>query len=884
MPASIINTKLYIPQPCSGVVTRRRLINLLAKGQDRPLTLVSASAGFGKTTLVCDWIKDCKPSVAWLSLEEADSEPLRFMVYLVAALQTIIPDFGVGLLNNLQSTQPPPIEAMATSLLNEVNIYPRPFTLVLDDFHVIDSKPVDRMMLFLIEHLPPTMHLMIAAREDPDLPLPRLRARGMLNEIRTGDLRFTPEEAAEFLNQTAPIHLTAEQVSALETRTEGWIAGLQLAAISLQGRKDISQFIESFSGSHHFIMDYLVEEVLQQQPEPVQAFLLQTSILTRLNGPLCDAMLGGAAPHGQKMLEYLERINLFIIPLDSERRSYRYHHLFADLLKQRLYQKAEDLSLEKRPDPADLHLRASAWYENNGFDVDAFEHATQSGNIDLAARLLAGNGIPLHFRGAVGQVLKWLNSLPQETLDARPSLWVMFASALTMTGQTVGIEEKLQAAEKALQGAEMEAVNRNTIGHIAAIRALLAAYRQRVDEIIKQSQRALEYLHPDNHAVRTATIWKLGIAYHIKGDRDAAIQAYRDAITTGLKTGNSIIQFSATTMLANVYEEQTQLPLAMETYQNALKLAGDSPVQSSSEALIGMARIYYEWNKIDKVEEIVNQTLGLIQRAENTDQYVSCLILLARLNRLNETADAEAIIDKALQIAQENAFTFLIPQVVTTYISVLIKTGHLDKAFQMAESHHLDTCLARILLAKGDFSAAMDYLEVYGRTIEEKDWKNEIIRVKILTSLVDHGRGDMESAKINIIEALKMAKPGRMLRSFLDEGYPMLDLLKRVSLNGGIDGYGEQVLAAMVDTYDGGLVGKQNGQSVQTSENLVASLSARELEVLQLISQGLSNREISQKLFLALSSVKGHNQNIFNKLQVNRRTEAVAKARSLGLI
>ena len=338
MSTPILATKLYIPPPRPKVVLRPRLIERLNEGLHRKLTLISAPAGFGKTTLVSEWVAGCERPVAWLSLDEGDNDPTRFLTYLVAALQTIAPNIGEGVLGVLQSPQPPPTESILTALLNEITTIPDNFVLVLDDYHVIDAKPVDHALTFLLEHLPPQMHLVIATREDPQLPLARLRARGQLTELRAADLRFTPSEAAEFLNQVMGLNLSAEDIAALETRTEGWIAGLQLAALSMQGHQDATSFIQSFTGSHHFVLDYLVEEVLQQQPESVQTFLLRTSILDRLCGPLCDAVLLDPSASGQETLEYLERANLFIVPLDNERRWYRYHHLFADLLRQRLHQ------------------------------------------------------------------------------------------------------------------------------------------------------------------------------------------------------------------------------------------------------------------------------------------------------------------------------------------------------------------------------------------------------------------------------------------------------------------------------------------------------------------------------------------------------------------
>ena len=409
MSAPILATKLYIPSPRPKVVPRPRLIERLNEGlsSSRKLALISAPAGFGKTTLVSEWLAGCGRPVAWLSLDEGDSDPACFLAYLVAALQTLAPNLGAGVLAALQAPQPPSTESILTTLLNEIAAVPDHFMLVLDDYHAIDSKPVDQALIFLLEHLPPHMHLLIATREDPALPLARLRARGQLTELRAADLRFTPAEAAEFLNQVMGLNLSAEDIAALETRTEGWIAGLHLAALSMHGHQDATSFIKSFTGSHHFVLDYLVEEVLGQQPESIQTFLLRTSILDRLCGTLCDSVLGPPSASGQETLEYLERANLFIVPLDNERHWYRYHHLFGELLRKRLGQNLVQEEI------AGLHIHASEWYERNGLRPDAIRHALAAKDFACAAGLIE-LAWPATEQGSIPPAiwLGWVKTLP----------------------------------------------------------------------------------------------------------------------------------------------------------------------------------------------------------------------------------------------------------------------------------------------------------------------------------------------------------------------------------------------------------------------------------------------------------------------------------------
>ncbi len=646
-PIPILTSKLHIPTSRRKLVHRARLIERLNEGIHRKLSLISAPAGSGKTTLVSEWVSGYKYPVAWLSLDKWDNDATRFLIHLIAALQTIAKNVGNNVFRSLQSPQPPTIESILSNLINDLNTISDNFVLVLDDYHVIDAKPVDDVLDFLLEQLPPQMHLVIITREDPNLPVSRLRARGQLTELRLADLRFTFAETGGFLNQVMDLNLSPDDIAALENRTEGWIAGLQLAAISIK-HKDTTEFINSFTGSHQFILDYLVEEVLQQLPENIQTFLLYTSILDNLYGPLCDAVLLDPSVSGKETLKYLDRINLFIIPQDNERRWYRYHHLFSDLLRQRLLESNTFFGKDKKSEIEELHRRASLWYESNGMEIEAFHHAVAANDIDHASRLMEGNGMPLHFRGAVAPVLNWLESLSTTVLDKRPSLWVMYASALSMTGRLASVESNLQAAEIALEGAEIDDNNRDMIGHIAAIRALLAAVQNQAETVIVQSRRALEYLKPDNLAVRTATTWKMGWAYQLQRDWEAARNAYTEAISICKSSGNHIIAISATIGLGNVQEAENQLDLANETYKQVLQMTGEPPLPVACEAYLGLARIFYEWNDLDAAEQHVRQSIHLALQIENTDKLVACNVLRARLKlaRGNVT-DASVILAEA---------------------------------------------------------------------------------------------------------------------------------------------------------------------------------------------------------------------------------------------
>ena len=874
MPETLLRTKLYIPPLRPNLVPRPRLIEQLNQGLHlgHKLTLISAPVGFGKTTLVSGWIADCERPVAWLSLDEGDNDPARFLAYLVAALQTVAANIGEGVLAVLQSPQPPPTELILTALLNEITTIPDSFVLVLDDYHVIDAQPVDNALTFLLEHLPPQMHLLIATREDPDLPLARLRGRGQSIELRVADLRFTSSEAAEFLNQVMGLNLSEEDIAALETRTEGWIAGLQMAALSMRGQTDTASFIKSFTGSHHFVLDYLVEEVLQQQSESVQTFLLKTAVLDRLTGSLCDALTG--KNNGRQTLEYLEQSNLFILPLDNERRWYRYHHLFADLLRQRLHQQQPD-------SVAKLHVRASAWYEKNGLWIEAFHHATTANDVERAERLIEGDGLPLHWHGAAAPVLNWLASLPTIVLDTRPSLWVTYASALIFAGRTSSIEQKLQAAEAALQGAEPDDKTQDLVGHIAAIRGMMAVSQRQIETIIAQSRRALDLLHPDNLPVRTAAAWTLGYAHELQGDRAAASRAYTEVISNSQASGNFMFTIAATTSLGNIQEAENQLYLAAETHQRALKLAGDPPLPFACASYLGLARVLYEWNDLDAAQQHGQLSAQLAQQIEGVDAPAACGVLLARLKLAQgDVAGAAALLTEAEQFVRRHKFMFRMPDVAAAQVLTLLRQGNLAAAAHLAEKHDLPISQARVHLAQGDTSLALAVLEPLRKRAETKGWADERLKVIVLLAVAHHAHGEKDQAVQLLGDALALAAPGGFIRLFVDEGPPMAQLLSAAAAHGIMPDYTRKLLAAF-ETEEQQSEGKSY---LSPAQPLIEPLSQRELEVLQLIAQGLSNREISERLFLALSTVKVHNWKIFGKLEVQRRTEAVARARELGLL
>ena len=878
MSAPILATKLYMPAPRPRVVARPRLMERLDAGLGGKLTLISAAAGFGKTTLVSAWVAGCGRPAAWLSLDEGDSDPTRFLAYLIAALQTVAPSVGQGALAALQAPQPPPPEAILTAVLNDLAALPDRLLLVLDDYHAVDAQPVDQAVAFLLQNLPPHLHLVIATREDPPLPLARLRARGQLTELRAAELRFSPVEAAQFLNDAMGLNLSPDQIAVLEARTEGWIAGLHLAALSMQGRVDTGSFIDAFSGSHRFVLDYLVEEVLQQQAADVQEFLLRTAILDRLCGPLCDAVTQDAATAGQATLAELERVNLFIVPLDNERRWYRYHHLFGELLRQRLHQQLPADAI------AGLHIRASIWFGDNDLELEAFQHAAAGGDIDRAERLLEGRGMPLLFRGAARPLLRWLASLPAAALDARPSLWVTYGSALLFISQVAGVEEKLQAAEASLQGVEPDDRMRDLIGHIASIRATVAVTQHDAATIVAQSQRALAYLHPANLPVRAAATWSLGYARQLQGDRAAAGQAYAAALAASEPIGHFIITLMSTLGVGNLQETDNQLAAAAQTYRRALQLAGDPPLPVACGAHLGLARISYQWNELDAAQEHAQQAIHLARQIEYTDRFVACQLLLVRLKLAQgDTAASATLLASAQQAARQQNFVLRMPEIAVLHVLVSLRQGDLAAAAQAAQAHDAPLSQARVHLAQGDTAAALAALAAYRQQTEVRGWADERLKTMIVQALAHQAHGVRDRAVSLLGEALAAAHPGGFVRLFVDEGPAMAQLLVQAAARGMAPEYTARLLAAFAADQTQP-AGSAPPPASTRAQPLIEPLSERELEVLRLIAQGRSNQEIGARLFLALDTVKGHNRRIFDKLQVQRRTEAIARARELGLL
>jgi LuxR family maltose regulon positive regulatory protein len=887
MAAAVLITKLYIPPVRPQVVARPRLVERLNNGRHGKMTLIAAPAGFGKTTVLSEWIAAYAQPVAWFSLDEGDSDPSRFLLYVVAALQTIVPSLGVGSASALQSPQPPSPEAVMAALINEIAALPHNIVLVLDDYHTIDAPAVDSALTFLLDHLPPQLHLVISTREDPQLPLARMRARGQLNELRAADLRFTPAEAAEFLNPVMGLQLSAADIAALEERTEGWIAGLQLAAISMQGLEDVEEFVQSFTGSHRFVMDYLVDEVLLQQPESIQRFLLQTSILNQLCGSLCDAVMGDGSISGQATLDHIDRANLFLAPLDNERRWYRYHHLFAELLRQRRHQGAFVSHGSEQIDEAVLHLRASEWYESQGMELAAFRHAIAAHDIERAERLIAGNGVPLYVRGGQVPVLEWLESLPAHEMDARPSLLVRFAGVLSVIGKLTRLEPILQRAEAAIERSapdDQTNVLRERIAGLRTLVGVIAADPQHVDALIAQSRRGPEALHPDHAPTRTAGTWILGLAHQRQGNRAEARRVHTDVIAASEANGNIHLNILATSCLGMIQETDNQLREAAGTYRRALALVGEPPGPIACEAHVGLARIWYEWNDLETARYHGKLSVELARQLELAS-FVSSEVFIARLQiATGDVSGAILSLAQTEQTVRERDYHFRMPDVVAAQIEALLHQGNLAQASQLAQTNDLPLSAARVALAQGDSGTALSLLDPLRQQLEDKGWMDERLRAMVLQALAYQAQDDIDTAIRILEDVLVLTEPSGCIRLFIDEGEPMERLLITAAAGGIRPDYTARLLEAFAVPVPIAKSTPLPQPMPKAAHVLIDPLSPRELEVLKLIARGLSNEEIAQRLFLALSTVKGHNRVIFGKLDVQRRTEAVARARELALI
>ncbi len=871
MSTALLATKFFAPPRPAHDISRPSLSKRLDEGVSRKLTLVCAAAGFGKSTLVSQWAQDCSFPSAWLSLDVEDRDPNRFLEYLAASLEVISQTVGSGLPAMLRCSPPASAETVLTLLVNQLSKIPGKLVLVLDDYHLAASTGVNEALTFLLDHMPAQLHVVVASREEPEISLGRLRVSGQLVEIRQQDLRFGLEEADAFFNQGGDVRLSKSQVSALEARTEGWVSGLKLAAQSLRMHKDPEAFIASFTGSHQFVQDYLVEEVLRQQSPDVQSFLLRTSVLDRLCGPLCDAVLQNRG--GEDILHQLDQANLFIVPLDSERRWYRYHHLFSDLLRQRLGQK----------ESAPLHHRASQWYEEQGMEVAAFHQATLAKDFHNATRLIQGNGMPLYFRGLTAPVVQWLSSLTPKVLNSYPSLWVAFSWSLLFSGQPGQILEKLSGAEAALSRIPQDASTTDTFGQIAVMHAWLAVYRNDAEAIYTHANRALELLSPESRPARTAAHCALGVAQMFRGERFKASAAFHEVIGAGLSSGNVMFAAVASTALAGIQVTDYQLHSAAATYREVIQMIGDPTHVLGFEAHLGLAKILYDWNALEEAETLACLCCELVVLAKSKTEIGADLLRARLLIARQKDLQAETLVARAAGMTKTGQLTDRMRELAELQVLSMLRHGEVDKAAELAIAHQLPAALARTLLAQGKGLDALRAIEAHRYMLEAEFRTQDALKASVVQVIIHSAIGQAGEAMQLLRECVAQAQPQGSIRLFVDEGATIQTLLSQLQHETGMAPFVSQLL----DAFGGQLAldKRITAPTVVTSSHLpLGSFSGRELEILRLIQEGHSNQNIGERLFLSLSTVKWHNQNIFSKLDVQRRTEAVARAVQLKLL
>ncbi|MEJ2209430.1 MAG: tetratricopeptide repeat protein, partial [Anaerolineae bacterium] len=815
----LLQTKLHIPPIRANLVSRPRLIERLDAGLHRKLTLVSAPAGFGKTTLVGEWVADLRSgamdgaiqSIAWLSLDESDDDLVRFLTYLIAALQTVEADIGKSASSVLQAAQPQPpsAEAILTLLINEIAILPGRIVLVLDDYHLVEAQPIHEAVAFLLRRLPPPpagLHLAIVTREDPPLPLARLRARGQLTELRARDLLFTPSESAVFLHRTMGLNLSTDDIATLEERTEGWIAGLQLAAISMQGRSDVHSFTESFSGSHRYVLDYLFEEVLRQQSESVQTFLLRTSILDRLTGSLCAAL--SDEEDGQQTLEMLERANLFVVPLDEDRRWYRYHRLFADLLRQRLRQtQPETLPL--------LHIKAAEWFTSHGLSREAIGHLLAAKDYRGAADLIQAIALDVVQQGEHTTVVGWINALPEEFVKAQPYLGILHAWTLQLTGQLEAAQAHLSDAERALESPDCcDRENIDTIrGLLNSRRAYQTFMLGEHDKTIASALAAIDQLPETARLIRAQTMLFLGIAYRYQGQPQAALDIYREVLPLAETMGGSALAVLSYLHMGDLYVEMTQLHRAKEVYEQALEFTarhtGRPDLPFTGYAYVSIGRVLRQWNQVEEAYRFTTRGLALCRDWNVADIIVlSCIELAWTHWALGNVEQARDYFREATQL-MEGFSEWGVAIAAAHQAKFDLARGDMEGAERWAQANNLVIegdfefhreieylTLARVFIAQARFEAAHSLVDRIYRIAQGSGRKQTELEGLILLALVLSAQGETDQALVHLEEAIAIGEPEGFVRIFVDEGPPMARLLYQAAERGIAPEYTRRLLAA----------------------------------------------------------------------------------------
>ena len=900
----LLKTNLRIPPLHGELIARTVLMDKLALALSFPLTLIAAPAGFGKTTLLSQWVSVSKAGnvperVAWVSLEN-ECDLRRFWTYITTTLDEVQPGVGKSVLTSMDTPQPN-IHAAVRNLINEISEVEKDFILVLDDYHHIEDSTIHASLTFFIEHLPSNLHLIVASRSQPPLPLARWRASNQLYELREDDLRFTSEEVTAFFNEAKGLKLLPQEITALETRTEGWVAGLQLVALAIQGFDQGSKhsFVSAFTGSQRYILDYLVEEVLQRQPDHIKSFLLETSVLTHFNASLCKAVTGHE--DSQSILENLERAHLFTTPLDYEQRWYRYHHLFRDVLYHQLTRIKPDAVLE-------LHRRAMEWFIHAERTEDAIRHASAAHEWDQAIKLIEPVIGTAWNRAEIRKIIEWLERLPSEQLDSHPNLSLYYSRALLHGGQLESADRRLQKAEKLLRAGLRKSSNGDDqlLGTICALRTTAAAVSREPKDALDLGSEALSLLPPDNTNMRAYALNAMGVAHYHLGNLADAARLLAEGGELARKAGVLRSMMVAASFRAEALMGQGQIRQAELILRQALDeiAIAQRPTQPWTPATSLICAIYghilYEWNRLEECECYLNEAIELGQQHAFSRPLWLAYHTLIQLKLASGDQNGALAMFKQLQHYQRvHSLPVPVRLIQAKQVRAWLILGQFEDAEHWARTYKVEwisspvfiqefesITLARVYLSQNQFEKGLALLHQLRLHVESSDRRGHLIEILALTALAQHALGQTQRALETLQRALQMAEPEGYLRTFVDAGHPMAALLYQVLALGLFPEYVARLLS-LVPT-DEGTRPVSSTQSIVTNtqpadESLIQPLSQRELEVLQLMASGASNEDIAAKLVIANTTAKKHVSNILQKLGVANRTQAVARGRSLGL-
>ena len=876
-PMTVLETKLYIPRWPAGLLTRPRLVARVRAGVEGKLTVLSAPAGSGKTTLLAEWLAQREADelpVGWVSLDAGDNEPAFFWSYLIRALQKIAPNVGQQVLAALQPGAAPDVPLL-TTLVNEIATCERDAVLILDDYHVIETPAIHTALAFFLDHLPDHMHVIIATRVDPVLPLARLRARGELNELRASDLRFNSDEAWTFLNGTMTLDLADADVAALEKRTEGWVTGLKLAALSMQSQPDARAFIDSFSGDNRYIADYLIEEVLQGQPEHMRRFLSATSILDRLSAPLCDAVTGETG--SQVLLEYLEKRNLFVIALDDRREWYRYHHLFAEVLQ--AHAAREDTELVRA-----AHRRASAWYEQNGAAAEAVQHALRAHDLERVAELLERHWPPKDRSYASRRWLERVKALPEAIVQARPLLNMGYAWGLLNAGDLEGADLRLRELEASLGDDRYPTLAREH----ATASVYLAQSRGDAGGTVEHARRVFDLAPAGDSAARATGAALLGLAYWGNGDLDAAHDTFASALASMRSAGAELDAIRGEFVLGDIRATQGRLGEAVRIYQAGIALANAHKNAEADELYLGLSEVKLERGNLHEAASLLREIDERASRAAHFSNRHRWCVAMARLEEARGDLNATM---KMLSEAETNHRRDPLPvtrPIAAMKARIALAIGDVATAARWGRERGLSDdgelsfireydyiTLARLLIAQNQLPQAIALLERLNSHAQLGSRLGSVVETLVLQALAHDQARNTVNAMDAIAAALELAEPEEFSRVFVNEGVAIRDLLRRATARGISGAYTRRVLAAFQEP------------SQPTTTNGAATphlLTSREHEILRLLATGMRNQEIAKQLFISPATVKRHIANVYNKLDASHRTEALKRAGALNLL